>query len=119
MLLIVLDVFLVFEVVKLVLVCNDEENIKLQLLESKKRSLSKTTDMIKASITPTNNVVHLNIPNNYIGKKVEVLIYTDDEVNEEPDITNNVASLRGKLNLSTEEYNDFQKHIQESRSEWK
>jgi hypothetical protein len=30
-----------------------------------------------------------------------------------------VASLRGKLNLSQEQYEDFQQHIKRSRNEWK
>ncbi len=30
-----------------------------------------------------------------------------------------VASLRGKLNLSQEQYEDFQQHIKHSRNEWK
>lgn len=30
-----------------------------------------------------------------------------------------VASLRGKLNLSKEQYEDFQQHIKDSRNEWK
>ncbi len=39
--------------------------------------------MIRTLITPTkqNTVIHL--PKNYIGKKVEVIIFTTDEVNDE------------------------------------
>jgi hypothetical protein len=39
--------------------------------------------MIKTIITPQNNSYSLQIPDNYIGKKVEVLLYTLDEVDEE------------------------------------
>ena len=70
--------------------------------------------MVRAVITPDKNIFPLNIPANYIGKQVEVLLYTTDELKDETDISSPVSSLRGKLNLSKEQYNDFQQHLNDS-----
>lgn len=39
--------------------------------------------MIKTVAIPQNNSYNLAIPNNYIGKKIEILFYALDEVVEE------------------------------------
>ena len=39
--------------------------------------------MIRTVITPDNSNIHLLIPNNYIGRKLEVLLYAIDELKEE------------------------------------
>jgi putative transposon-encoded protein len=36
--------------------------------------------MFKTLVTPENNDLHLSIPDSYIGKEIEVLIYAKDEV---------------------------------------
>ena len=35
--------------------------------------------MIKTVVIPQNNLLHLAIPNNYIGKEIEILLYSKDE----------------------------------------
>jgi hypothetical protein len=76
--------------------------------------------MIRTFITPQTDTINLSlhVPQNYIGKPMEVLLYTVDEVKEEKITTKNPASLRGKLNLSDEQYTDFQQHIKDARNEW-
>jgi hypothetical protein len=44
--------------------------------------------MIQTVIIPQNNILSIDIPQNYIGKKVYALIYTDDEVT-----TNNIEAV--------------------------
>ena len=39
--------------------------------------------MIRTIITPLNTDLHLSIPQDYIGKQIEVLLYTTDEVKED------------------------------------
>lgn len=75
--------------------------------------------MIRTVVTPANNNLLISIPNDYVGKQIEVLLYTSEEVNEKT-ITpkNSIAALKGKLNLSPEQYKDFQQHIKEIRNEW-
>jgi len=73
--------------------------------------------MIRTVLIPKNTDLHLSIPKDYIGKQVEVLVYTTDEVKEEK-IASNAASLRGKLHLSNEQYKDFHQYLNDSRNEW-
>lgn len=75
--------------------------------------------MIRTVVIPQNTDLHLSIPKDYIGKQVEVLIYTTDEVKEEKAAVKNAASLRGKLYLSNEQYKDFNQYLNHSRNEWK
>ncbi len=74
--------------------------------------------MIHTVVIPTNTDLHLLIPKDYVGKQIEVLLYPSDEVQEEKANKINTATLRGKLNLSDEQYKDFQQHAKELRGEW-
>ncbi len=47
--------------------------------------------MIKTFATPQNDSYNLAIPNNYIGKKIEILFYALDELSEQ-----NTASEKSK-----------------------
>jgi putative transposon-encoded protein len=76
------------------------------------------TIMIRRTVTPKNTDLHLSIPENYIGKEVEVILYTTDEVKDEKAGVKSVPSLRGSLHLSDEQYKDFQQYISDTRSEW-
>jgi hypothetical protein len=73
--------------------------------------------MIRTVITPKNTDLHLSIPKDYIGKQVEVLLYTTDEVKEEKTAAN-AAALRGKLHLSNDQYKDFHQYLNDTRNEW-
>lgn len=41
-----------------------------------------------------------------------------DEIKEQKDAGNRIASLRGKLHLSNEQYKDFHQYVNDSRNEW-
>jgi hypothetical protein len=74
--------------------------------------------MIRTIVTPANTDLHVLIPEEYVGKQVEVLLYTTEEIHEEKIDKKKSANLRGKLNLSDEQYNDFQQHSNDLRNEW-
>lgn len=72
--------------------------------------------MIKTTVTPKNNQINLSIPNNYIGKEIEVLIYAKDEVdvdNEKPKLS--MADFCGVL--SEDDYQALKEHTEQSRKE--
>ena len=73
--------------------------------------------MLRTTITPENTDVHISVPQRFVGKKVEVLLYTTDE--EEPLVTtpkNSMAKFWGVL--SDETAADLHKTATESRNEW-
>lgn len=75
--------------------------------------------MIRTVITPENQDVSIHIPENYIGKKIEVLLYAVEELSEQESPKKKKASdFRGSLKLSDEQYNDFQTHLKDIRNEW-
>ncbi len=76
--------------------------------------------MIRTTLVPEQQDISIHIPHNYIGKKIEVLLFASDELteNEPTKKAFNNAALRGKLHLTDEQYNDFQKHAAEIRNEW-
>ena len=47
-----------------------------------RHSLLNNTAMIRTVVTPKNTDLHLLIPKDYVGKQIEVLLYTSEEVNE-------------------------------------
>lgn len=75
--------------------------------------------MIKTVAIPQNNSYNLAIPNNYIGKKIEILFYALDEVAEQ-----NIAPKRTKLSdkykgiISKEQGENLNEHIKQMRNEW-
>ncbi len=74
--------------------------------------------MIRTVVTPQNTELHLSIPKDYVGKQVEVLVYTTDEVAAETAPTKSTSSLRGKLHLSNEQHKDFHQYLSDVRTEW-
>ena len=75
--------------------------------------------MIKTIITPQSTNVHLLIPKDYVGKEVEVILYTTSEINVyEQRKEDKKASLRGRLQLSEEQNEDFHQHAKNIRNEW-
>ena len=73
--------------------------------------------MLKTVITPRENTYPLSIPSNYIGKTIEVLLYSDDEVVENKAPTNKKPSdFFGTLSVAEGE--KFQHYVTNSRSEW-
>jgi len=74
--------------------------------------------MIRTLITPDKQNVSIHIPENYIGKQLEVLLYAVDELDEQKITKEKPADFRGKLNLTDEQYADFQTHLKKIRNEW-
>lgn len=74
--------------------------------------------MIKTIAIPQNNSYNLAIPNKYIGKKIEILFYSLDELMEEKVVSpkKTMADLWGKL--SEETGNELNKQVEEGRKGW-
>jgi hypothetical protein len=74
--------------------------------------------MIRTILIPNNTDVHLSIPNNYVGRKIEVMCYPLDELVEESETVTpkSMASFKGIL--STEEADQLQEYVKKSREEW-
>jgi len=73
--------------------------------------------MIKTILTPLNNPLHLSIPNSYIGKEIEVLLYAKDELTEEKAARrNNAARYKGLL--TSEEADKYDMYLKQVRKEW-
>jgi len=74
-------------------------------------------DMLKTVITPQKSAYSLSIPSNYIGRKLEVLLYAIDELSENPKPNRKQPSdFFGTLSI--QEGEEFQKYITTSRLEW-
>jgi hypothetical protein len=73
--------------------------------------------MIKTIITPKNNNLHLVIPNNYIGREIEVLVYAKDELEEEKiKSKKTMANFTGVL--SEKDYQSLKTNTEQARKEW-
>ncbi|AXR60308.1 hypothetical protein [Leptospira mayottensis] len=72
--------------------------------------------MIRTRITPKNTDLHLSIPEMYVGKNIEVLLYAVDEIKEEPKSPVTMKDFRGTL--SKESAAKLQEKIQKEREEW-
>ncbi|WP_061298387.1 hypothetical protein [Leptospira borgpetersenii] len=72
--------------------------------------------MIRTRITPQNTDLHLSIPEMYVGKNIEVLLYAIDEIKEEP--KNPVTMKDFKGILSKESAAQLQEKVKIERDEW-
>ena len=73
--------------------------------------------MLKTVIIPRESTYPLPIPVNYIGKTLEVLLYSGDEVFENKAPNNKKPSdFFGTLSIAEGE--EFQKYVTNSRLEW-
>lgn len=74
-------------------------------------------NMIRTTIKPTNRDVHISIPDSYVGKNLEVLLFsTDEPINIVPAEVNTMSQYKGML--SSEEANELQEYVRKSREEW-
>lgn len=75
--------------------------------------------MIRTFVTPHNQIIKLEIPKKYIGKKIEILLYSIEEMDEdEPEKTNIKLSSKYRGMLSSENANKIRKHLEQSRNGW-
>jgi len=73
--------------------------------------------MLKTVFTPSENTYALPIPASYIGKKLEVILYSCDEVFESKTLNNKKPSaFFGTLSITEGE--KFQNYVTNSRLEW-
>ncbi len=76
--------------------------------------------MIRTIITPLNTDLHIDLPIDYIGKQLEVLVFATDETNKVNGKAKNkpgvMAQFWGVISKETGE--EMHKHIEQSRSEW-
>jgi hypothetical protein len=73
--------------------------------------------LTRTSIIPTSDKFYLSIPQQYVGREVEVLIFPKSEITEvaEP-AKKSMAQYRGVL--SKKEGEKMQKYILKARKEW-
>lgn len=73
--------------------------------------------MLRIVITPRKSIYPLSIPAHYIGKPVEVLLYSPDEIVEKKEQGKKKPSdFFGTLSAS--EGDKFQEYVTNSRLEW-
>jgi hypothetical protein len=73
--------------------------------------------MIRTVITPQQQNISIQVPQNYIGKQIEVLLYAVDELVEDKTTgPSNAAKYKGLF--SKEEGEKFNQYLNQARSEW-
>ncbi len=73
--------------------------------------------MIRSIVTPNSNDLHIALPVKYIGRKVEVLVFSYDEPVDTPtDNEDIMAQFWGVISERTTE--EMHKHLAHSRAEW-
>ena len=60
--------------------------------------------------------IQLSVPESYVGKKLEVLLYAVEELSEEQPKKNGMAQFWGALSNETAE--DMHKQVEQDRDEW-
>lgn len=73
--------------------------------------------MVKTIITPQKETYSINIPNQYIGREIEVLLYAKDELIEEKVKSKKVLADFAGI-LSENDYNSLKSHADQARKEW-
>ncbi len=73
--------------------------------------------MIRTLVTPKEQNISIHVPQNYVGKQIEVLLFAVDELEEENKKvkTNNSAKYKGIF--SKEEGAKFNEYIKQARNE--
>jgi hypothetical protein len=72
--------------------------------------------MIKNIFTPDSNTVTITIPDNYIGRTMEVLAYLRDDIQPVKREPFDITQYRG---LFTEEEGEkYQQYLREARASW-
>ena len=74
--------------------------------------------MIRTSIIPNEQNISITIPQNYVGKKIEVLLYAIEELHDEekPLVSSGAANFKNIFSM--EEGKDFNSYITQARTEW-
>ena len=74
--------------------------------------------MVRTLVTPEQQNISIHVPQNYVGKQIEVLMYAVDELVDEEKkvIVNNAGKYKGIL--TKEEAVKFNDYIKQARNEW-
>ena len=73
--------------------------------------------MVRTLLTPQQQNISILVPQNYVGRQIEVLLFPVDELEEQQTPKpNNAAKYKGVL--SKEEGEKFNQYIRQARSEW-
>lgn len=73
--------------------------------------------MLKTIVTPKDNTICLTIPTRYVGKEIEVLLYSKEElVEEKREPRKTLADFIGIL--SDSDYESLKAHVKQARKEW-
>ncbi len=71
---------------------------------------------LQTTITPVETNLILQVPENYLEKKLEVLLFDTDEVRVNNKLALKPSSLRGRSSKDNAE--KMQQHVQQSHNEW-
>ena len=75
--------------------------------------------MVKTTFTPDKKDILITIPENYIGKKLELIYYSLEEVLEEKPITSTKMKPSDFIGtLTKEQGEELQEYVKKSREEW-
>lgn len=72
--------------------------------------------MVRTLVTPKEQNISILVPQNYIGKQVEVLVYAVDELEVEEVKPKNLAKYKNIF--SKEEGAKFNEYVNQARKEW-
>jgi hypothetical protein len=74
--------------------------------------------MVRTLLTPQQQNISIQVPKDYLGRQIEVLLYPIDElIEEEKEQTpNNAAKYKGIF--TKEEGKKFNEYIKQARDEW-
>lgn len=75
--------------------------------------------MIRTVLTPEKHDISIKVPEKYIGKKVEVIVYTLEEIEGEllkPSVSKKPSEYAGSL--TKEEGKELLEYVEKSRNEW-
>ena len=71
-------------------------------------------EAIRKIVYVRNNSLKIELPKDFKASKVEVIVLPIEEKSN----IRGIARLRGKLNLSQDQYQDFQEDVKNSRKGW-
>lgn len=74
--------------------------------------------MVRTILTPVKKTIQLDIPESFVGKKIEIIAFEIDEANEKPAILEKGIMEQFWGFMSNETTADLQKKIIQSRREW-
>ncbi len=76
--------------------------------------------MFETIIIPNQASFLFSLPQHFVGKKIKVLMYSEDEIIEpvEDKPVSKAAQFRRMLNMSKEQVNAFHEYVETSRNEW-